>query len=721
MKKFLAVFLAGCLFMTMTAGCSPVTGSSLMQNSGDRTDAARSSNAAASSQAGTSAASAQTGASADPAQGGAAASAQTGASADPAQGGAAASAQTGAAADSAQAGTDAGSDNSNLQTSPAVTDPKPGVYTLALALNQNYVLDIAGGSTADGGNVQIYGYNGSDAQKFTLSLNDDGTWKLLNVHSGKALDVAGASHDKGANIQQYRDNGTEAQRWDISRNGNGSYTLAAAGSGLAADVEQAQAADGTNVRLWSPNGTPAQQFFLVPDGSLSAVENGIYTVSSSLNQEMVLDVEGAKRTNGANIRLWKANGSNAQKFRITCLGSCYYQVTSVKSENVLDVAGAGRNDGANVQQYQWNASDAQQWRIMDLGNGTYSFMSKCSGLYMDAAGGTAASGTNIQTWTGNGTGAQAFTLAKTEKNAETPYDEHGKLHVEGSHLLDSSGNVYQMRGISTHGIAWYPDYVNEDAFATIRDSWRGDAVRLAMYTQEYNGYCSGGNQTELKNLIDRGVQAAADLGMYVIIDWHILSDGNPQTHQSEAIDFFREMSAKYASYGNVLYEICNEPNGGTSWDQIKAYAGAVIPVIRENAPDAVIIVGTPTWSQDVDVAAQSPLTGYGNVMYTLHFYAATHKEWIRKKVTDAVAAGLPIFVTEYGICDASGAGGIDTDSAQTWINLLNENGISFCAWNLSNKNETSALISASCQKTSGWSDSELSSSGQWIVNMMRNE
>lgn len=599
--------------------------------------------------------------------------------------------------------------------------PENGVYIISSALNESKVLDIAGGSMDDGANLRLCSTNGTEAQRYEVSLQDDGTYRIAVKKSGKVLDVAGASAEAGANIQQYGANGTAAQSWSISRNSDGTCTLTSACNGLCMDAEQGRSDDGTNLRCWTPNGSAAQRFIFEKEGSNTEIGNGLYTISSAVDPGYVLDIAGGRKDDGTNLQLWSANGSNAQKFQVTYLSGGCYRIMNVKSGKVLDVADGGKTDGSNVQQYHWNATGAQLWVIRRGSDGTYTIMSKGSGLYMDADGGIASNGRNVQTWTGNGTKAQSFAFQTTSRAAETPYDEHGRLHVEGSHLLDSSGNIYQMHGISTHGIAWYPQYVNEAAFSTIRDSWNGDTVRLAMYTSEYNGYCTGGDQAYLKNLIDQGVQAATDLGMYVIIDWHVLNEGNPQIYQNQAADFFREMSAKYASYGNVLYEICNEPCSGTNWDQIKSYADAVIPAIRANAPDSVIIVGTPNWSQYVDQAADSPITGCSNLMYTLHFYAATHKEWLQQKLIYAVGKGLPVFVSEYGICDASGSGGIDTESAQTWISLLNANGISFCAWNLSNKNETSALISPSSSKTSGWDDSELSASGQWVVGMMRNE
>jgi endoglucanase len=294
----------------------------------------------------------------------------------------------------------------------------------------------------------------------------------------------------------------------------------------------------------------------------------------------------------------------------------------------------------------------------------------------------------------------------------------GALQVIGTQLCDESGNAVQLRGISTHGLAWFPDYVNNALFKQFREEWNVNVIRLAMYTDEYGGYCSGGNQDDLKKLMKNGVKYATDNDMYVIIDWHMLNDQNPNTYIDEAKAFFREMSKEYASSDNVLYEICNEPNGGTTWNDIKAYANEIIPIIRKNDKDAIIIVGTPNWSQYVDQAADDPITGYDNIMYALHFYAATHKESLRNTMTAAIDKGLPVFVSEYGICDASGSGGIDETEANKWVSTMDSYGVSYVAWNLSNKDETSAILKASCSKTSGITESDLSDSGKWLYKML---
>lgn len=304
-------------------------------------------------------------------------------------------------------------------------------------------------------------------------------------------------------------------------------------------------------------------------------------------------------------------------------------------------------------------------------------------------------------------------IAKKDTSG-TPVANHGELQVKGTNIVDKKGEVYQLKGVSTHGIGWFPEYVNEDAFKTFRDDWGANVIRLAMYTGEGQGYITGGDKTKLKELVNNGVEYATNLGMYVIIDWHILQDNNPLTNKDESIAFFEDMSKKYKDYDNVIYEICNEPNSGTTWSDVKSYAEDVIPVIKKNNKDAIIIVGTPTWSQDVDVASKDQITGYSNIMYAAHFYAATHKEDLRNKIKTALDNGAPIFISECSICDASGNGNIDYNEAEAWMDFINENNMSFICWNVSNKDESSSLIKSGCSSTSNWSDDDYSDTGVWF-------
>ena len=293
--------------------------------------------------------------------------------------------------------------------------------------------------------------------------------------------------------------------------------------------------------------------------------------------------------------------------------------------------------------------------------------------------------------------------------AATPVEKWGRLKVSGKNIVSENGKKVQLKGASTHGIAWFPQYVNKSCFQSFK-KMGVNTIRLALYSDPGAGYSKS-----LYQKVDEGIRYATELGMYVILDWHILNDGNPKTHQKEALKFFTRYAKKYGKQKNILYEICNEPNGDVTWKRdIKPYANKVITRIRKYDKKNIVVVGTPTWSQDVDIVAESPLK-QKNVVYALHFYAATHTDFLRDKVRKAYEAGLPMLVSEFSICDASGNGGIDKKSATKWMNLLKKYKIGHVAWNISNKNETSALIKSSCQKTGGITKSNLSKSGKWIA------
>lgn len=306
---------------------------------------------------------------------------------------------------------------------------------------------------------------------------------------------------------------------------------------------------------------------------------------------------------------------------------------------------------------------------------------------------------------------------------KTKYDIHGALYFnQAGKLVDHDGKVVQLRGYSTHGLSWYPEYVNRDFFAFMRDKWHVDVIRLAMYTAEKDGYCVGSveNKKTLLDVIDRGVRAATELGLYVIIDWHILSDSNPLMHMDQAADFFETVAKRYHSYGNVIYEICNEPNVDCTWSDIRQYADTIIPIIRKYDEYAVILVGTPTWSQDVDEACKDPIKGDHNLGYVLHFYADTHRESLRQKLTDAVNAKLPLFVSEFGICDSSGNGINNEEQGNIWLDLLDEHQISYCMWNLSHCNEASASFIPTCKKLTDFEEEDLNPSAKWYINELAN-
>ncbi len=312
-------------------------------------------------------------------------------------------------------------------------------------------------------------------------------------------------------------------------------------------------------------------------------------------------------------------------------------------------------------------------------------------------------------------------VTEIKNGAATVYGKNGALHVEGTCLVNKNGEPVQLKGVSTHNVNSFPQYVNDDAIEFMADNWGMELFRIAMYTALADGdygYADGTDEhrAELEEMIVRSVKKCAELGIYCMIDWHILFDYNPNMHKDMALKFFDKISVVLKDYGNVIYEICNEPNEDCTWEEIKSYAEEVIPVIRKNVPESVIVCGTPKWSQDVDIASKDPLK-FKNVLYALHFYASTHKQSLRDKASEALANGIAVYVTEYGICDASGNGAIDYDEVDRWLAFLKKNCISYSIWNLSNKDETSAMIAPSCNKTTGWNKEDLSECGRWFTEL----
>jgi endoglucanase len=202
----------------------------------------------------------------------------------------------------------------------------------------------------------------------------------------------------------------------------------------------------------------------------------------------------------------------------------------------------------------------------------------------------------------------------------------------------------------------------------------------------------------------------------VIVDWHILSDGDPNAHTEEAVAFFSQMAEQLRGQGNVLYEICNEPNG-VDWPAVQRYARQVIPAIREKDPDSVVIVGNPDWSKDLYTVAADPLE-FDNLLYTLHFYSATHGEDVRAMTEQVSRNGLPVFVSEFGVTASNGGFPRDLDGADTWIELLEQENISYCMWSFSKAPEPCAAIRFTVPKYSGFEQDDYTATGLWLLDTL---
>lgn len=296
----------------------------------------------------------------------------------------------------------------------------------------------------------------------------------------------------------------------------------------------------------------------------------------------------------------------------------------------------------------------------------------------------------------------------------TPVATHGRLQVVGNRICDQKGSPIQLRGMSLFwsNTGWGGErFFNASVVGNLADTWKTPIVRAPIGVEGTGGYlesaaAAAANKARVKAVVD----AAIAKGIYVIIDWHY-SSANLYTSQATA--FFTEMAQTYGSYPNVIFEIYNEPTSN-SWSSLKSYANTIIGAIRGAGSQNLVVVGTPTWSQDVDVAAADPITAHTNVAYTLHFYAGTHFQYLRNKADTALSRGVALFVTEYGTCDASGDGNLNLTESKAWTDWMDQKGISSCNWSMNDKAETASALVAGASTTGPWPDSQLTSSGQFV-------
>jgi endoglucanase len=271
----------------------------------------------------------------------------------------------------------------------------------------------------------------------------------------------------------------------------------------------------------------------------------------------------------------------------------------------------------------------------------------------------------------------------------TPVQEHGFLQAKNSYIYDQNERVFQLKGVSSHGLQWFGDDITYESMRMLRDVWGINVIRAAMYTDQ-DGYIKNPNiKFKVWDIVLWGIE----LGIYVVIDWHILYDGDPLTYMPEAINFFSEASSKFSGYPNVIYEICNEPNGqNITWERnIKPYATEVIREIRKNDRKNLIIVGSSTWSSDIHEPANSPIYDR-NTAYAVHFYAGTTKESFMQKIEYAMSRGITPVVTEWGITDSSGNGEVFYEEAKKWVLFMKIKNIGHISWSYSRANESSAML-----------------------------
>ncbi len=296
-----------------------------------------------------------------------------------------------------------------------------------------------------------------------------------------------------------------------------------------------------------------------------------------------------------------------------------------------------------------------------------------------------------------------LTMLSLAAKGETPVPIYGKLSVQGTQIVDTSGNSRTLRGVSFGWHNWHTRFYNAETVKWLKDDWHCTVVRAAMGIEPWDGYLA--NPDSSKATIEKVIKGAIDEGIYVIVDWH--SHG---LHTNEAKRFFGEMASKYADCPNIIWELYNEPIN-QSWDNLKQHFSAIIDTIRTHCTDNIILVGNPHWNQDIHIVADSPLNGYDNIMYTMHFYAGTHRQELRDRCNYALSKGIPIFISECGSSEASGNGNIDIEQWNTWIDWCELNDISWVQWHIADKDESSAMLKPGAQSLGNWAESALSKSG----------
>ena len=312
-----------------------------------------------------------------------------------------------------------------------------------------------------------------------------------------------------------------------------------------------------------------------------------------------------------------------------------------------------------------------------------------------------------------------------------PIDHVGALSVQNGKVVGKSGQPANLRGMS---FFWNiapeaHDYYNANVVNWLADDWHANLVRAAMAVEDgsWNAPVGGGymfNPTGNQAMVETIVDAAIAKGIYVIIDWHSHWSTDPSQPQrlTKAKEFFTAMATKYGSYPNVIYEVFNEPGQGEAdWPTIKKFDQEVVDAIRAVDPDNLIIVGTPQYSSAVHVATANPLpSSYTNIAYSFHMYASdpAHDKYMDQANT-ALSRGHALFVSEWGVSQANGGGSLDQTRINNWLSWMNTNGISWAAWSISNKNESSSSLKSSASTSGNWTASDLSETGTWYRNTLR--
>ena len=485
-----------------------------------------------------------------------------------------------------------------------------GVYTIHSSINNNYALDINGGVAKNGSNVQLYTSNGTNAQKFKVKRINNEEYEIFSLINEKyVFDVRNGVFSNGSNIWLYEKNNTNAQRWILKEQGNNLYSICSYNRDYCLDVNSAVASNYNNIQLYKYNGTNAQKLlFKKSFENKQTIKNGLYTISSKLNDRKVLDVTSANISNNSNIQLYSSNNTDSQKWFVNYLGNGYYSIKPYLSlDYSLDVLGAGIYSGTNVQLYKYNGSNAQKWIISDDGNGYYNIVSNCNNLVLDVAGASTNNGTNIWMYTYNSSDAQKFKFndvaeigTKTINNGyyfiNTSLNQNKVLDIKG-------GSVSALTNVQIYNInyslaqKWYIKYQNNGYYSILSDKDNNYSLEVDTSNNNVriNKYTNSKNQRWIIKKTGFNYYIISENGKYLDLSGASTNNGNnigvftPNGTNAQKFNFRKTASGLSSnSVKNGIYRITSALDNSMVIDLAGASTnnGANIQLYKTNGSNA---------------------------------------------------------------------------------------------------------------------------------------
>ena len=382
-----------------------------------------------------------------------------------------------------------------------------GTYTISNSSNENLVVDVANGKTVNKTNIQLYNSNNTDAQKWNIKYLNDGYYSITSkLNDNKCLDVSNAVFLSGTNVQLYDCNNTDSQRWIIRDLGNGDYNILTKKDALALDLTDGIIKSGTNVQIFYNNGTIAQKFKLkkinnYPVDDQPNVEqnlnSGIYTITTDLDANKVVEVANGYSYNNVNIQLYASNNTNSQKWYITKGDDGYYTIRSGLNSS-LYMSNDSNVSGSNIL----TSIKETKWIIDYIGDNKFYIISKDTGLYLNVNNSNTANGTKINLLTKNESNAQKFSFISTEidENSKTFSDGYYTINskLDNNKVIDVNNgsknngtNIQLYSSNNSNAQIWYLKHTGNGYYSITSAMNTNTSLELA------NGYTTSGTNIQL--------------------------------------------------------------------------------------------------------------------------------------------------------------------------------------------------------------------------------